>query len=272
MSKPRLLVVVPDSDLSIELFFTDNCRARMDIESIPYKEAMFSADRDWDFIYIRGSGFQSELEDKEVINSLEHILQNKGKAYMVDGLHTFSDLLLEDKWRQFKIFADVMPTTKVIDSFETINIENLIIKKRISGRSRDIHFDLASLPEDAMPRDYIIQERLNIQIEYRVFMIGGQIILPLEIKSSKTETNKNKVIGTEKTASKEIKDICRLVSDRLKYDLVGLDIVKVGDQFYLLEANRSPMFVNYLKLSSKNLAESLIDYLLEGIETNGVIN
>src|SRR4051812_10406663 len=102
MPKPRILIVVPDSDLSIELFFTDYCRAKMDVKAVHYKEAMHSAREDWDFIYIRGSGVQSEIENQEVINSIEYTLQNKGSAYMVDGIHTYSDLLLEDKWRQYE--------------------------------------------------------------------------------------------------------------------------------------------------------------------------
>jgi ribosomal protein S6--L-glutamate ligase len=56
------------------------------------------------------------------------------------------------------------------------------------------------------------------------------------------------------------------VYEKLKFDLVGLDIAETHDGYYLLEVNRSPQFVNYLRLSSINLAEILYDYLLNAVD------
>lgn len=262
MKRPRLLLVVPRDDLSINLFFSESYQAGMAVKSSLYQKAPTLIDEGWDFIYIRGPFIKADFDNQEIKDSIEQILQLRGSAYVVDGIHNFSDLLLEDKWRQYGLLADLMPDTKLLDSFKGINLKNQLIKKRISGRSRDIHFDTTSLSDNAVPRDYIVQSRLDIETEYRAFMAGGKLVLPLEIKTSKTETTNNKAIAIEPKAPKEVDDICHRVSAKLKFDLVGLDIAKTKDSFYLLEVNRSPQFSGYLRLTRVNLAESLIRFLL----------
>jgi hypothetical protein len=261
MSRARLLLVIPDDDISLELFYSEALKNLMDVEAIPYQSTLDISDKIWDFIYIRGPFVQADFDNSEIKEAIDAVLRNNKEAYVVDSLKRFSDFLLEDKWRQFELFPDIMPHTEPIDSFKNLNVEGKIIKKRISGRSRDIHFDVKELAIKAKPENYILQQRLDIKTEYRAFMVGGELILPLEIKSSKTEKTKNKVIGLEKEAPEEVKRICRQVHKRLRFDFMGLDIAKTDDGYYLLEVNRSPQFINFLKITSINLAKPLFKYL-----------
>ncbi|HEX5394830.1 MAG TPA: hypothetical protein VFW52_00515 [Candidatus Saccharimonadales bacterium] len=262
MAKPRILLVVPNDDLSIKLFLADVCKAMMDVSVRQYQQLSDVVAEQWDFIYIRGPFIQADFNSPEIQESINEVLRNGKNAYVVDGIGRYSDLLVEDKWRQYGLLGEIMPATRLPKSFEKLDTAGKIIKKRISGRSRDIHFDITSLPENALPADYIIQDRLNIQTEYRVFMVGSKVILPLEIKSNKTETTKNKVIGQHMNLPDEISKICQEVFEKLRLDFAGLDIAKTANGYYLIEVNRSPQFVNFNRLSSINLAGQLFSYLL----------
>jgi hypothetical protein len=195
------MLVVPEDDLSINLFADSG---RVSAKPVPYRQAASGTDLDWDFIYIRGPFVQSDFDDPSIKESIEKLLRAaKTNTYSVDGITSFSDLLQEDKWRQYELFADIMPQTKLIRSFKSHKISNWLIKKRISGRSRDIHFDVSDLSNDAEPKNYIVQKRLDIKTEYRAFMVRDKLILPLEIKSSKTESTRNKAIGLKKMRPKK---------------------------------------------------------------------
>jgi hypothetical protein len=263
MQKPRILLVTPEDDLSIDLFFSEECKNKMLAKSVPHRNGPITVSEGWDFIYVRGPFVQADFDNPEVKGYIEDTLRLRGNAYSLDGISTFSDILLEDKWSQYQIFADLMPQTALVNSFENLSLENHLIKKRISGRSRDIHFDIADLLGHVNPADYIIQERLDIQTEYRAFMIGDELVLPLEVKTSKAENSKTTVIGAEPRAPKELKEICRQVSAKLKFDFMGLDIAKTRAGYYLIEVNRSPQFVNFYQHNSKNLAENLFTHLIE---------
>lgn len=261
MSKPQLLIIGPDDDISIDLFLSAG-QGRMDITSALYTDSL-SPDKTWDFIYIRGPFINADYYRQDIRDSIENILQTNKQAYVLDGIHSFSDLLMEDKWRQYELFKDIMPETELLDL--NGDLKGKIIKKRISGRSRDIHFDPLELKDGVKPQDYIVQRRLDVEVEYRAFMVGGRLELPLEIKSTKSETGKTKVIGMQPDTPSEVAEICQKVASKLNYDFMGLDIAKTGEGYSLIEVNRSPQFMNFYKWNSINLAEKLIDYLLEKI-------
>lgn len=217
----------------------------------------------WDFIYIRGPFIKSDFDDPRIKDALQKVLDTNRQAYVLDGINDFSDLLLEDKWRQYELLKDLMPETQPLKTLPDADLNGWLIKKRISGRSRDIHFNASELGQDIDPRDYITQKRLDIETEIRAFMIGGKPELPLEIKASKSPTGKTKVIGMKTDVPPEVLEICAQVASRLRFDFMGLDIAQTPKGFFLIEVNRSPQFRSYYQSNSINLAEKLIEHLIE---------
>lgn len=154
-----------------------------------------------------------------------------------------------------------MPETKILTNIEEVDADNVITKKRISSRARGIFFDSKEVQGDRLS-DYIIQDKVKIDKEYRVYVIFDEIIEEGTIKTSKDENSKVKVIGVEALNEEIINFVKRIIKEN-KFDFIGLDIVRSGDEYYLLEINRSCLFNGYFRESKVNLAEVFVDKLLK---------
>jgi len=209
-----------------------------------------------DYIYIRDP-FNSTLDVNSSIKKLEYIMDNFNWQY-IDNISGIDDFLFEDKFIQYKKYSKFMPKTMLLSQYNN-NYKNYIVKKRISSKAKWIFFDINEI--DWNKDDYIIQERIKAEKEYRIYVLKNYIIPVWLIKTTKTSTTK--VLVKDKTdipfeLNKFIKDIIKWN----KFDLIWLDIIYSGNKYYLLEINRSPQFKKFFKLTSINLAEELINSYL----------
>ncbi len=176
-------------------------------------------------------------------------------GYRIDGTRTLDDLLFEDKWCQYQRLSDFMPRTWLLSDNQAAG--KVIVKKRISSRARDIIFDVAEVAADEHD-EYIVQNMLNIQKEYRVYVIRGNIVTTVSVKNSKTKSQAVKVDHVE-TISQELESFCEQVVKKIPtLDFVGLDVADVDGALILIEANRAPQFKKFTELTGINLAEQLI--------------
>ncbi|MEA3304620.1 MAG: DUF916 domain-containing protein, partial [Patescibacteria group bacterium] len=120
------------------------------------------------------------------------ILNNKGNAYIIDNIQSDSDVFFEDKYSQYLHYKEYMPKTDILERAEDVSNTNYICKKRISSRAKGIIFQPEQIQGELS--DYIIQKRINIDTEYRVYSIFGKVIPMVSIKSSKSENMKVKVL------------------------------------------------------------------------------
>lgn len=266
LTKPRILIVSTADDVSLRLFYRDDSTQLLDPSVIYYNASNDAINKvlqqDYQYVY-----FRDPFNDKNTLqyiaqNTTDRVLESCRSAYFVDHITSYDDLFFEDKWRQYKLFPDLMPLTELLISLDSINLQKHFIKKRISSRARDIVFSESDFPSDAVAENYIIQPQLKIEKEYRVYMIGGKIINPMTIKTSKSATQQVKVIGIETDINSAIIKICKIVYERTMFDLVGLDIAKTSEGFILIEVNRSCHFTELFRKSSINLAATLDERLL----------
>lgn len=266
MPKNRILIVTTKDDISLSLFYAPEAAKLIEPYHIFYDspdgDIQAILKQDFQFIYFRDPFNDVNLPKIIAKKTFATINNNYPDAYIVDGLTAFEDLFFEDKWKQYVMFRQFMPTTKILQSPETLNFEAGYVKKRISSRSKGIIFNRKSFPSDYNPKDYIYQKKLNIKKEYRVFLIGQEIVLPLALKSPKTPSNSVRVIGYEDTIPPEVAAIAKRVYKTTKFDFMGLDIAHTDKKFYLLEVNRSCQFEGYGRVSPVNLAAFFNKYLL----------
>lgn len=269
---PKLLVVTTSADLSRELFDAAASSQLMEIFSsdfdAPAEKMRQTLAQKFDFLYFRDPFNDNNISPKLArLNTTKIVNANKG-AYSVDKIAEYNNMLFEDKWRQYQKFADFMPPTQILESFDVSLNNQFFVKKRISARSKGVIFDTKNFPKNVKPDDYLIQPKLKIDEEYRVFMIDQKIIMPVAVKQSKTSPGvKVKLIGVTSQVHPQLSKICQAVYSRAKFDFVGLDIARSKNNFWLLEVNRSPQFNGYFKLTSLNLAEELFEYLLQKVST-----
>lgn len=262
----RMLIVTTDSDPSIDLFTRENAKRLITPTVITYDISDISLRRilhdQYDYVYFRDPFNSPHISQTVASRTTETILESMNHTYSVDTVQAYDSLLFEDKWRQYEIFSAYMPPTELLHSVKSVDFSTHIAKKRISSRARGIVLQDKDFPQDATASDYIVQPKLSITTEYRVYMVGDEILLPLAIKSSKTSAQKVKVIGATHDLPSEIAAICKVAYDATHFDLMGLDIAQTPEGFFLLEVNRSCQFKGYLRKSNVNLAEILNTYLL----------
>lgn len=178
---------------------------------------------------------------------------NNSDCYSIDHVHTVEDFYIEDKWRQFYQFGkDFMPETWLAREREFVPGE-MVVKKRISCRCRDVHFEI---PEGANLDSYIVQHRVNIVQEMRVFYLNGQVFRTAETRTSKTETQGVKVIGEIQLTDEQMDFVKRAMAKFPELDFVGVDLAVLDDgSLAIIEINRSPQFKGFYKVTGINLAE-----------------
>lgn len=255
-----LKIFTTKNDVSVVLFFAESIQSNWDIEIFLYEDYLKEKaipQFENDIIYLRDP-FNSGLPADSLQGFLELFLDKNKKVNYVDKLSSLEDIFLEDKWYQYLVYRDFMPSTVL--AAENANKEgDFVYKKRISSRSKDIYFHQ---PNENL-EEYIMQSRLEISEEYRVLEINHVIFPQVLIKISKTEKRKTKVAG-HIPIPKDLADFICLIKNKNTFDLVGYDIAKTTEgKFYLIEVNRSPQVTAFEKETGINpfflLTESMRD-------------
>lgn len=188
---------------------------------------------------------------------LHHFFAANPSCKSIDGYRQVSDFYTEDKWQQYQSFGtEFMPETWPADEVEFIPGE-MILKKRISCRCRDIFFDQQNSKEINL-QDYIAQRRVKISEEMRVFFVRGEVFRTAAIRSSKTETSKVKVKGFRELTDDEVDFIHAAMRKIPALDFVGVDLGILDDgRKIIIEYNRSPQFAGFYKVTGINIAKKL---------------
>jgi glutathione synthase/RimK-type ligase-like ATP-grasp enzyme len=258
----KLLIITTEADISLSLFLGTKIKKMIDINVIYYDsdfKKIVNKIKNYDFVYLRDPFNNKKLSSVEIRKKLSIILKSVNKSYFVDNIKNVKAVFFEDKWLQYCEFKEFMPKTILIKDFSKKN-NNFIFKKRISSRAKDIFFDYSKIKNK---KGFIAQKKLLIEKEYRVFSLFNNILPIAGVKSSKTESQKVKIIGYKKIP-KELLLFVEKIDEKMNFDFVGYDIAQTKDnKYYLIEINRSPQFSAYQKKTKNNLAEKLVVGLLK---------
>jgi glutathione synthase/RimK-type ligase-like ATP-grasp enzyme len=261
----KLLIITTVNDLSIPLFLVNDVVSCIDVEFCFFHEDIeviktkIEATQ-FDYVYIKDP-FTSPYQEDDLKNKLNFIINNENTSYLIDNINTIKDVYFEDKLLQYKLFSDFMPKTKIFSEYNNEFDSNYIIKKRISSRGKGIIFNKEDVSKNNSS-NYIIQEQIIIDKEYRIYVIFNEIVDIVSIKTSKTQTSKIEVVNTEEINS-ELKMFVQKVIVNNKFDLIGLDVAFSQGKYYLIEINRSPQFTAFYNQTKTNLAELFVKRLLK---------
>lgn len=259
----KMLLMTGLNDLSIPLYLTNELQAIIDIDFYFFHEdPIYLRNRltnnTYDYIYF---GYHFRDINKEASSELLNVvLKNKKSAYVIDSIKTIEDIYFEDKWLQYQYFSKFMPKTQLLNSLSDSNNDKYITKERISGRAEGIFFNSIGLDKNNCNK-YIIQDKMDIQKEYRIYVICNKILPKATVKSSKTSTSQVKVIGSEVISPNIIKFVEKILTKNT-FDLIGLDLALTESGPFLIEINRTCLFNSYFTQTNINLAKVLLDNLL----------
>lgn len=215
----------------------------------------------YDTIYFRDPFNTVGFDTSEIKLAIDLVAERYPQARYIDNVKSYDDFMIEDKWQQYRLLSEYMPKTDLLDDVLTFHDGDHIAKPRLSSRGRGIVF----VAKDIKPNEqYIRQPIIDIDTEYRVYGVHGQVQDMMAIRSSKTLNSKVKVNGVT-TVADEVRAFADIIYKRLSHlQLIGLDIAKTNDgQLILIEVNRSPQFTRYNEMTGSNLADKLLRGLYE---------
>lgn len=263
----KILFCVTYQDYSLPFFLSEKIRKRISPDFLLYESSdnymlNFLQNNDFDYIYLRNPFTDENFKDfSKIKNKLNIILKNKKNAYIIDNIRQTEDIFFEDKWKQYGIFKKFMPITNTfVNEAKNTDFSSNLLKEKISSRGKGVFF---TMPENINSTDYIIQKKINIDKEFRVYLIFNEIINKVEVKLSKTENTKFKVLHVE-PINKKLLEFSKEINKKINFDFVGLDIARDNKgKYYLIEINMSCLFGAFYRETKINLAEKFIQKLLE---------
>lgn len=247
----HLLLVTTDQDLS-KGYFSGLRNVNCEFADYDQDPGLYT-EMNYDYIYFRDPFVVENYNENKITRWVNVMRKSFPAAKFIDGIEVYGDLLIEDKWIQYNQYPMYMPKTVLAGNIKTIS-QNEIAKKRVSSRARDVY--VGPMTGLELNSDYILQEKLAIINEYRVYVINGVVLERIAVKHSKTQTRKVKVGGIV-----DIDDRLRSYIERLKegihLDFYGLDIAQTASSYRLIEINRAPQFMRYNELAGTNIAQLL---------------
>lgn len=264
----KILIATTIEDKSLPLFFSQKNTHDNTIDILLLEEKLndiknFVQKKTFDLIYIRdpfNAGHINNIDKK-----IELIINFNKETKFVDNIETINDIYWEDKWVQYKILKKFMPETIIMKKNKFYNLSNWFIKKRISCRGRGIVLNLKKIK--ANYQTYIVQKKINIKKEYRVFCVKQkicQIITGKKLIIEDPINNKVKVkILEPQKIPKKIDSFIKKINKLIKFDFIGYDIAEnINNELKIIEVNRSPQFLVFYQETNINLAAELINSLI----------
>lgn len=220
----------------------------------------------YETIYIRSHFSHPDTLPQNFRAEIDDLIEEAGHfnptIQFIDSMDTVDKIVeFEDKWQQYQTFTEFMPYTKLYE--ENMDISGYarpIYKNRLSSRGAGVTWDKSKITQ--APRNWIVQESLDIQEELRIYIIFGEVYPVGAVKKSMSEGDKAEGINSRQLTQDEIEFSLSIIRQAPGLDMVGIDIARTtSGKLYLMEVNRSPGFAKFYELTGTNLADELYSRL-----------
>jgi len=269
----KLLIFTTKKDWSAKLIFTEARKRKLNCKIIYYNNLAFQKGK------LTKNGRKINIGKKDKIILRYPYLEGEYSFFVNKLLEEYSKNILLDvrcfkKYPQYedKLFqADLFYKNKikVPENFYGNVIPKkfpVVIKKRISSRCKGNYIiknktNLKKFFKDNEPSEYIIQEYIKAEKDYRILILKGKI---LGIVERRIRIRKDDSIGVKLTENSDLpKRILQQsvnVYKCFKADLLGVDLVKTKDnKYYFIEGNLMPQFRSFTRMTKINVAEKIIN-------------
>jgi len=207
--------------------------------------------------------------DRDYSVFTKKILEKYYRNILLDRERYLRFPLCQDKLFQANLFTKLEIT--IPEVFLNGNIKKplkfpVIVKPRIGSRGRGIR--IFRKPEELtkffVKKDaagYIVQKYHKAKNEYRIILLNHKSLGIVDkniylYSRGRVRVTINKVVDT--LPEKVVKDAVR-ITKALKADFVGIDVIHAEDgEYYFLEANFSPQFNGFAKVTKINVASRVI--------------
>ncbi len=157
----------------------------------------------------------------------------------------------------------IPPTKQFIPNSNYFESEYLVVKPLHGKRGQGLRkIKAEELSKLKLEGEFIVQPFLNIEHEYRVLVIGGEVIGAFEKRSNTWIRNISQ--GAEAVAvevNEEMKEVAIKACKVLNTEIGGVDIAYSKSIPYVFEVNRSPGFKAFEASTKINVALKIVEYL-----------
>lgn len=118
----------------------------------------------------------------------------------------------------------------------------------------------------SVDEDYLFQEYLPIESDYRVFVIGKEILGTMRRFVVPNDIRSNVSIGAKTeacVATPAMKEVALRAAAAFEYDIAGVDIAIIGDKHYVLEVNRTPQWQGIKHALGIDPAKAIVEFCIE---------
>lgn len=118
----------------------------------------------------------------------------------------------------------------------------------------------------SLTEDYLFQEYLPIQADYRVFVIGAKILGTMKRFVAPNDVRSNVSIGAKTEAAlatPTMEKVALQAAAAFGYDISGVDIAIVGDTHYVLEVNRTPQWQGIKQALHLDPAKAIVEFCID---------
>jgi len=146
-----------------------------------------------------------------------------------------------------------------------------ILKRLVGSLGRDLRLirgksELDDFLKFNHPYEFLTQLFLPTGEDYRLIMLGGEVLGIMKRKAKKGQIVTNVAAGgkAEKVSfNPELVELAKRVCSLLKCEFAGVDIMyDQKSNPYVLEVNRYPVFKGFEKATGINVAQKVIEYLI----------
>ena len=116
---------------------------------------------------------------------------------------------------------------------------------------------------------FLLQEFISEAVgeDYRVLVLNGEVLGGIKRTSSDSSDFRANIslggIGSRFNVPEEVKEICLKISKELKGFYLGIDLIKKGDEWNVIEINPCPQFQGFEKATGINVAGKIIENFLK---------
>jgi glutathione synthase/RimK-type ligase-like ATP-grasp enzyme len=187
---------------------------------------------------------------------------------------------LQDKFQQYLFYKEnqiPVPNSKEIKNWSELEKIKFpyVIKKRISSRGEKVFFvnnrdDLKKISGNFDCQDFFLQEYITSKKDYRIIILDGKVIVQVIRKITIRQRKDGPQFGVKPQSntvlSRKILDLAKKVARISQCEFAGVDaITDQKGQVYFLECNIASQFISTEKKAHKNVARTIVEYLLKKI-------
>lgn len=199
-------------------------------------------------------------------------LYMQGKTIVEEKLATERALMTKLSYTLAKNGFPVIDTKVIFDLDEGLEktLEfPLVAKGTVSSRGRSVFKvnnieELKKIYEEVGPK-LILQKYIPISYDYRVFIVGDEVLGVMKRFNSDENFLTNISAGGRAEASElpiEVLQMCIEAKKLKKTEIAGVDVIEYKGTYFILEINTSPQFQGLETATEVNVAAKIVEYVL----------